>query len=77
MLAKLSHILKQPFQGLSAKLLWGLGVFFEQQVTKGSFSFLVKAWVTTKVALGPARLCQPEELLHPSGINHYLLLQPS
>lgn len=76
MLAKLSHILKQSFQALSPKLLWGLGFFFEQQVTKGSLSFLIKACVTTKVALGPAGLCQPEEPLHPFGINHCLLLQP-
>lgn len=75
-LAVLLHILQQPFQAFSPKLLWCLGGFLEQQVTKGSFSFLVKPHVTTEVALGPAELCQPQELLCPSGINHYLLPQP-
>lgn len=55
------------------------GEFFEQQVTKGSFSFLVKPCIMTKVALGPAELCQPQEPLHPFGVKlsaRYLLPQP-
>lgn len=75
-LATLLHILQQPFQALSPKQPCCLGAFLEQQVIKGSFSFLVKPRVTTKVALGPAELCRPQELLYPCGINHYLLPQP-
>lgn len=66
--AKLSHILKQFFQAPNY-CVWG--EFFEQQVTKRSFSFLIKACGTTSCS-GTCRALPPTEA--PASIWYQPLL---